>query len=112
VAGIEFFSPQFLQPLDLQIFLIVFFIELVEGGAEFALIDKQLFLEIFRNNNFIIFLDPSIAIIFAGIWPSAGAEDVGEAVFGVVDLFKHEGAVVFSEFGVELFGRGGEYVAG
>ena len=36
----------------------------------------------------------------------ATSDDIGDSVLRIIDLSQHEGSIVFSHFGVELFGRG------
>jgi len=50
MLGVELLSPQLLQLLNLEIFVIVFVVKLVKSGTEFTLVGDQPLLEIFGNN--------------------------------------------------------------
>lgn len=53
VFVIHILSPQFLQFFDLEVLLVIFFSELIDGGSKLPLEGHQLLLEIFRNDDLV-----------------------------------------------------------
>lgn len=109
--GINITTPQFFEFFYLKILLVIFFIELFDCCAKLALVSGEPLLEIFRDNELVWLFHPSVFTELVDSDLTATSEDVGQTVLRVVYLPHHQSAVVFSNFWVQLLGRGQQNVS-